>query len=88
MFFPTAKQRRLLPADLGRACTGDCRTSPDISDLGDVPHGDTGQGETRKVTAQLEDQRLDGVCLQGQVVPAEAGIEQLLLQLVDIPRNR
>lgn len=78
---------RSLPADRGRAGTGMCRTSLAASDLGDICQCGAGQGKTRKVAAQLEDKRLDGVCLQGQVVPAEAGIEQLLLQVVDMPRN-
>lgn len=78
---------RSVPADRGRAGTGTCRTSLAASDLGDICQCGAGQGETRKVAAQLEDQRVDGVCLQGQVVPTEAGIEQLLLQVVDVPRN-
>lgn len=55
--------------------------------LGDICQGGTGQGETRKAAAQLEDQRLDGVRLQGQVVPMEAGVEQHLFQVVDKPHS-
>lgn len=87
---PTVKQMRPLPDDrvgAGQSVDSSRRTSLAVSDLGDVCQCGAGQGETRKVTAQLEDQRLDGVSLQGQVVSTKAGIEQHLLQAVDIPGN-
>lgn len=57
------------------------------SDLGNRLQGRTVQREAGKVTAQFEDQRLNGGCLQGEVGALEAGIQQPILQTTDEPEE-
>lgn len=58
------------------------------SDLGNRLQGRTVQREAGKVTAQFEDQRLNGGCLQGEVGALEAGIQQPILQTTDDPEGK
>lgn len=58
------------------------------SDLGNRLQGLTVQREAGKVTAQFEDQRLNGRCLQGEVGALEAGIQQPILQTTDVPEGK